>query len=122
MGAYPQSIPPVISYACGNGQNSRSYGYPLCRETPFSRMMKRHFGLDILHRARCKDILQRLSYETGFSVAQITGDCRVADLFAVRERAYLLMYQSGYGFSHIGRVMNRHHTTVMSSVRKVFAS
>lgn len=117
--AYPQLQSRAKKLTCGNGRSVRSYGSPLCRDTPFTRMMKRHFSLNISHRSRCRDILQRLAKEGGYSLADIISQSRSAEVVAVRERCYLLMFQAGYSYSHIGRVMNRHHSTVMFAVRKV---
>lgn len=119
MDAYPQSIPPVFSQACGSGQNSRSYGFPLCRDTPFARMMYRHFGLgpnrDFL---TAEPIIAAICQMAGLSQREVLSRSRKPNLVSVRGRIAIALRGQGMSYPAIGRALGRDHSTVMHAIRK----
>lgn len=56
--------------------------------------------------------------ETGVSAAALLGVTQVARVVRARQLAMLRLQKHGASLNQIGRVLNRHHTTVLYGVRK----
>ena len=66
-------------------------------------------------------ILERASAATGYSKAEITGRCRVRHLSWVRLAVIAEMRAKGLSLPSIGRLLRRHHTTILFGLRQVEA-
>jgi chromosomal replication initiation ATPase DnaA len=49
----------------------------------------------------------------------ITGQNRITNIKIYRQVVHALLFASGYGYSEIGRLLNRDHVTIMHSVKTV---
>jgi len=63
------------------------------------------------------EIIRSVSDRTGVGVLDILSDDRSRHLVRARNQAYLALIEGGASYSHTGRLMQRHHTTVMHGVR-----
>lgn len=63
-------------------------------------------------------ILERASKATGYSVADITGPCRVQHLCWVRFAVMEALRAKGLSLPSIGRIIHRHHATVLNGLRQ----
>ena len=52
-------------------------------------------------------------------IEEITGQNRITHIKIYRQVIHALLFASGYGYSEIGRLLNRDHVTIMHSVKTV---
>ena len=64
-------------------------------------------------------ILEQVSEQSGHSIERILSKRRFANITRARHCAMWAMRQQGMSFPAIGRVFNRHHTSVMHACSKV---
>jgi len=64
-------------------------------------------------------VIEAVATKYGFTVRDIMGRKRTAELSTARFEAYHRVKQStGYSLPHIGRIFGRDHTTILSGLRK----
>lgn len=66
---------------------------------------------------RIAAIVEQVARETGVSAGMIMSRDRYGPECRARQRVYWLANQQGMSSVYIGRVMERHHTTVLYGVR-----
>lgn len=66
-------------------------------------------------------ILERASAATGYSIAEITGRCRLRHVSWVRLAVIAELRAKGLSLPSIGRLLRRHHTTILFGLRQVEA-
>jgi len=64
-------------------------------------------------------IIEALVIETGMPAWVILSRKRSERIVIIRQVAYLLARKRDHSYQEIGKAFNRHHTTIMSGVRKV---
>ncbi len=65
------------------------------------------------------ELLELVAKETGVTYAQILGKRRLRPVCDARHVISGLLYESGrYGYTFIGRALNRDHATIINSVRR----
>jgi chromosomal replication initiation ATPase DnaA len=62
-------------------------------------------------------LVEAVARRHGVPVDALLGPRRYADLSRARKDLYGCLYGSGIGFSEIGRLLGRDHTTVLTGVR-----
>jgi len=60
-----------------------------------------------------------IAEEHGYTIYDILGPSRVMALVNVRRKCMVMLREKGYSTTEIGRIMNRDHTTVVHSLKKV---
>ena len=65
---------------------------------------------------KLRELLFQLSVDTKIPIEAITGVCRDAPLVAVRREFSRKARAIGASFPRIGRVLHRHHTTILNLV------
>lgn len=64
-----------------------------------------------------RDILVACSRVTGFPVARLISQQRRKELVSARHAVVLVARDLGFSFPHIGRVLNRDHTSMLHAIR-----
>lgn len=64
-----------------------------------------------------QDIVAQVAIETGLPIEIIVGDTRIPPAVLARRLVYQRMKSEGYSLSKIGKLMQRHHTTILHSLR-----
>lgn len=82
---------------------------------PDAQLIPQFYGADHAIIQAVKNVA--LSY--GYATEDLTGTTRNQGPTQARQVACWIAHDAGAGFSAIGRVINRDHTTVMHAVRKV---
>ncbi len=54
----------------------------------------------------------------GYSLEEMRSPARHRDIVAARWTLIAVLYEAGYGLSDIGRILDRHHTTILSALRR----
>ena len=66
------------------------------------------------------NVVNRISDKSGVSGEEIFGDSRRASVVYLRQGAYYVFREKfGWGYAKIGHLMSRHHTTIMSGVKRI---
>lgn len=61
--------------------------------------------------------VRELATHYGFTAEEICGKRRDRKLATVRSRIMAELRKQGFSYPHIGRLLNRHHTTIMRGIR-----
>lgn len=65
-------------------------------------------------------VARLLAKRRGFRWAELTGGCRAIDLIIIRQAvAWVGVRVCGKSHPYVGQVLNRDHTTILYSVRKI---
>lgn len=63
-------------------------------------------------------VIKEVADKHGFTPACLRNDCQIADLTIARQEAFhRLRYERNLSLSQIGRLFNRHHTTVLNGLK-----
>lgn len=62
-------------------------------------------------------VIERASMLTGVSAADLKGPCRDRKLCVIRWAIMLALHRRGLQANAIARLLNRHHSTVLSGLR-----
>lgn len=71
--------------------------------------------------SRWGDLVVGVAGRYGLSVSDLLGHRRGQILDVARRDLYTCLYGSGFGYSEIGRLLGRDHTTILHAVRKELA-
>jgi chromosomal replication initiation ATPase DnaA len=72
----------------------------------------------VLCKAPAREIVERVAQARGVTVRELYGSSRVGRVARARQAAMLALHQTGrYSLSEIGRLLGRHHTSVMHGVK-----
>ena len=63
--------------------------------------------------------IEDLAFISGYSLEEITGRCRVADLAEWRQIIHSYLRSQEFGLDQIGIIMNRNHATIVHSCKSV---
>jgi chromosomal replication initiation ATPase DnaA len=63
--------------------------------------------------------IAEIAEEHGYTIHDILGPSRLMHLVSVRRKCMVMLREKGYSTTEIGRIMNRNHTTVVHSLKKV---
>jgi len=63
--------------------------------------------------------IAEIAEEHGYTIHDILGPSRLMHLVSVRRKCMVMLREKGYSTTEIGRIMNRDHTTVVHSLKKV---
>ena len=63
--------------------------------------------------------IEDLAFISGYSLEEITGRCRVADLAEWRQIIHSYLRSQEFGLDQIGIIMNRDHATIVHSCKSV---
>jgi chromosomal replication initiation ATPase DnaA len=63
-------------------------------------------------------LVEDAAREAGCTLAQMLGHCRRQPIARCRQRAMKRAYEEGFTFEQVGRVFNRHHSTVVHAANK----
>lgn len=65
-----------------------------------------------------RKIIAAVSEQSGFTPQQISGDGRAREVTQARHVAFHLAYlYAGKNLTHIGRLFNKHHTTILHGLK-----
>lgn len=73
-------------------------------------------------REKYQHIIRQVAARYGIAADQITGNARCSKLLHPRREVMAILQKSGLSASHIGRIMNRDHTTVLHHIRQFYAA
>lgn len=68
-------------------------------------------------RRTVRDFVEEVSTETGVPVAAILSKNRTRKFCVPRQEVFLRAHEYGLSLSHIGRVFDRDHTTILHGIR-----
>jgi chromosomal replication initiation ATPase DnaA len=94
-----------------------SNGNPPNGVIPFQAMMRRHFSPEPKISTGAK-VIGRVSRVTGVNPADIIGPSKTQRTFRARQFvSAILRKEHGWSYPRIGRLLNRHHSTIIECVR-----
>jgi chromosomal replication initiator protein len=62
--------------------------------------------------------IEEIAQEHGFTAEDILGKSRFRMLVKVRRKCVVMLREKGYSTTEIGRIMNRDHSTIVTSLQK----
>ena len=71
--------------------------------------------------SKAEKIIRDVAEAHDVAMKDVIGDNRTPHIIRARQEAYLALYEAGCSYASIGYLMQRHHTTVMSGIRKLRA-
>jgi chromosomal replication initiator protein len=64
------------------------------------------------------DDIEAIAKEHRFTLEDILGKNRFGPLVKVRRKCVVMLREKGYSTTEIGRIMNRDHSTIVTSLQK----
>lgn len=71
---------------------------------------------------RVREIQQEEAERAGISVSEMLGPCRLPQYVGARNRGMFRASELGLSTTQIGRLFNRHHTTVLHALGRLSRS
>lgn len=68
--------------------------------------------------AKYRHIISELAAAHGVEFAEVMGDCRTKLLVEARQACFAMLMGLGLSSAHVGRMMNRDHSTVLYGVKQ----